>query len=159
MVLRNAQYLVPGSAGQPIQALRNFEGLAGAAPSGVDQLSPSLTINGVTETPVFRYKGGDATTSAWPAWGYGDDLAIAGAGSDPVPNAGSPGLGVIDDSIDYQGGKYHEAAAATSGDVTTEDMVIELVFEFDATADTRYISKRAAGVGWMVYSNGTNLIA
>jgi len=96
--------------------------------NGVDYLNPVLTINGITETPVFRYKGGDASASGLPAWGYGPDLDFASAGDDPTYNDGSPLLGANDDSVKFNNGDFFRYDASTTfADITSEDIVMEMV--------------------------------
>ena len=70
---------------------------------GVDNLNPSLTMNGVTVTPMYRYKGGDAGASAWAPWTYGESLALQ-TGTAPSYNQGSPLLGTNDVAVKGNGG-------------------------------------------------------
>lgn len=128
--------------------------------AGVHRLNPALTINGVTVLPTLRYKGGDATATQWPAWGYGETLAIAGAGTAPTLNTGSPLYGASDDSVRSNGdgsvaatGKSY-AGSATLGNLGTDDVVVELIFEVAATTDyilgKGTIGEATAGKGWWV---------
>lgn len=118
-------------------------------PPSVANLPAAMTINGITELPQFRYNGLDATVSAWPKWGYGADLAIAGAGADVVPNARSPLMGALDDSVMGGGGKYFECADTFTGDLGTEDPIWELVWK--KADDIGLVSKRSGlGIGWSI---------
>jgi hypothetical protein len=126
------------------------------ASNGVDNLDPSLTINGITDTPVFRYKGGDATAAIWPHWTYGEQLTISASGTLPTPNELSPLLGANDDSILYRAGRQHNAANNTLGDVTTEDIVFEVVAQMPNGTFSGLFHKRIGNlVGWSVYCTNT----
>jgi hypothetical protein len=105
-------------------------------PPSVANLPASLTINGITVTPTFVYKGKDATASSWPADAYGETLSIAGSGTVPTINDGSPLLGSNDDSVKFELGKCYQPADAIPGDVTTEDMLFEIVWRPYQTAAT-----------------------
>lgn len=96
--------------------------------SSVGLLNPALTINGITAYPVFRYNGGDANSSNWSPWKYGESLALQ-AGTAPTYNAGSPLLGLKDDSVEFNAGGYYRAGNNTFADLTTEDFVIEIVYK------------------------------
>jgi hypothetical protein len=119
-------------------------------PSSVANLNPSLTINGITELPVFRYKGPDATVSAWTPWTYGESLAIAGSGADVTPSQGSPCLGAatVDGSVKFNAAKYFAASGNTFADVTTEDMVFEAVLKWSTTDGKRQWGKWNSGPGY-----------
>jgi hypothetical protein len=136
-----------------------FNVLNPVSKAGVDNLDPELTIGNVTKTPVFRYKGGDASGTDWPKWTYGEDLDFVSDGSNPTYNTGSPGLGTNDDAITYNAGSYHEAPSSSTGDVTTEDVYFEALI-YVGIEDNRYlISKYDNGVaGWYFYGVSSNKI-
>jgi hypothetical protein len=118
----------------------------------VDSLDSSLTINGTAVTPEFRYKGGDADGTDWAPWGYGETLALQ-AGTAPSYNQGSPLYGVNDDSVKFNGGGYYQADNNTFGDVSTNDIVLEMIFKVPAGANEIAISKRdGTNAGWQLYS-------
>lgn len=108
---------------------------------GVDNLDPNMTINGVTETPVFRYKGGDADGTDFDYWGYGETLTIQ-SGTAPSYNQGSPLLGTNDDSVKFNAGGYYIASGTSFADITTEDIVIEAVIKISAAGSKGVFSKR-----------------
>jgi hypothetical protein len=118
----------------------------------VANLDPNLTINGTTVTPTFRYKGGDCDATDCDAWDYGDALTRTAVATPPDYNDGSPLLGANDDSVHFNGSDYYQSAAATTGDVTTEDMVVELVAKFDnIAADMWFLDKYVGPAqGWGV---------
>ncbi len=124
-----------------------------ANPSGVAELDPNLTINSVTETPVFRYKGGDADGTEITPWGYGETLDLQ-AGTVPTYNDGSPGLGAFDDSVKFNNGGYYKADNVNFGQITTEDFVIEVVFKYDAATTDAIAGTRDTGNGWSLYTTG-----
>jgi hypothetical protein len=79
---------------------------------------------------MFRYKGGDATTSSWIPWEYGSTIPIAGTGDLPSINQGSPLLGLLDGSVKGNGGKYYQMADSSTYDISTEDIIFETVFKY-----------------------------
>jgi len=119
--------------------------------SGVDNLDPFLTINGITVEPMFRYKGGDADSTDWNYWTYGEDLTAGGSGGSF--NDGSPGLGVNDDSTAPEATRYWVASDNTFADITTEDFVLELVFKWSTTNDVRIINKYVSPNGYLLQEN------
>lgn len=122
--------------------------------NGVGQLNPLLTINSKTVEPLFRYKGGDATSSTWPAWGYGQNLDAAGsAGSF---NTGSPCLGANDDSVDGDGTRYYTSPNAGDYSVNTDDIVFEVIFKHQATTFVRFYSNYNSGTKGLIIGNGTS---
>lgn len=101
--------------------------------SGVDNLNPALRINGTIVYPTFRYKGGDASASGWAPWGYGSSLSLAGSGSAPTYNDGSPCLGSNDDSVLFNTTKYFQAPDNTLWTPGTNDIVFEAVCQIGNT--------------------------
>lgn len=130
-------------------------------PFGVDRLPPGLTINGVTVVPTLRYKGGDATTLAWPQWVYGSELAIAGAGSAVTPNQGSPLLGPNDDSVLYNNGKYHLAGDTDLGQMGTRDITIEAFLRIPENGSNEVVIRKRAGTddGWLLRVNSAGTVS
>lgn len=122
--------------------------------SGVALLPAALTINGVTETPDGRYKGGDATQAIWSAWGYGVELAIVNRSTDPAINDGSPLLGDEDDSVRLTNGDHY---VGDVGDLATEDAVIELFFRMGSSGILLARRQGGTGNGWLVYRSGSSL--
>ena len=118
--------------------------------NGVGRLPAALTINSITEYPVFRYTagGGMATTAFWDPWGYGETLDIAGAGDLPTPNSGSPLMGPMDNAILGVGAKYYEAAGALFADVTTEDIVLEVVLKMPTVVTAQSVLGKYSTTGW-----------
>ena len=94
--------------------------------NGVARLDAPLTINSTTVYPTFRYTagGGMVTTALWNPWGYGEALAITGAGDLPTPNSGSPLMGPLDDSVLFNAAQYYKASGTSFANITTEDFVI-----------------------------------
>lgn len=106
----------------------------------VNNLNPSLTVNGITETPMFQYKGGDASASGFPAWTYGDSLNATGSGG--TFNAGSVLMESNDDSWLGSATRYFQSANGALNDITTEDFVFECLIKPNETGET-YFSKAA----------------
>jgi hypothetical protein len=124
-------------------------------PPSVERLPAALTINGITVLPTFRYKGGDANAVNWPAWGYGETLTLQ-AGTAPTLNNGSPLLGQMDDSVKFNGGGNYRATG-TTGQITTEDFVVEAMFTWAGTATLRLMDKWSA-TGWLLVAQATTAI-
>lgn len=128
--------------------------------ASVDRLSSDLTINGTTVSPTFVYYGGDASGSGWTA-ATGDNLDFVSAGTDPTYNAGSPLLGATnDDSVDFNAGDYFAEASAGSADVTTEDLVFEIVFQAAGSGTNGLMGNQdqtSPFPGWHVFENGGKL--
>ncbi len=127
----------------PIPTFRAF-----SQPSGVGNLNPNLAINGVTKTPALRYKLGDADAVGLPPWTYG--VALEPQGSGGTYNTGSPCLGSNDDSYDVEGTRWYDSGVdTTAGDITTEDIVVELLFRAGSDGGNAPIvlNKRFGGSG------------
>jgi hypothetical protein len=123
---------------------------------GVDRLDPSLTINSITETPQVRYKGGDADGTDWDHWTYGEAIDLQ-SGTAPSYNQGSPGYNTNDDSVLFNTGGYYMADDFTTGQVATEDFVIETIFQASPTNATMiFNATRASGIGFQIYMTGAN---
>ncbi len=122
-----------------------------ALPNGVGNLSPYLTINSTKVAASLRYKCGDANATNLVAWQFGATLALQ-AGTAPSYNQGSPLMGVDDDSVLFNGGGYYLCGDTTTGNVSTDDIVIEAVFKIWTLLDGDYYdtlaAKRNTGNGW-----------
>jgi len=123
---------------------------------GVDQLNPSLTINGTTKTPEIRFKGGDADGTDWNYWTYGGDLTITTATA-PSYNQGFPDVGqtgkrwdLNTDSVKFNNGAAYEDTGGTIGQIGTEDFVIEIVFKFYQTDTDFLMCTRYDAEGYLV---------
>jgi hypothetical protein len=125
-----------------------FEAIDGT--NGVGELSDDLTINSITQSPTFIYHGGDATTATWTA-ATGNNLSIAGGGSLPTPNTGSPCFGADDDTVKFNDGQYYEEAGTTFGDIGLEDFVLEFIVEAPQAISSRVFGKFGSlAPGWNV---------
>lgn len=128
--------------------------------SGVSNLDRNLTINGTTVAPTFWYKGEDASGTTWPAEVGGADglLTEAGSGASPSYAQGTPLMGT-DAAVKYNAAKYHAAPGTAFGNVTTEDMVIAVLFQPNSSTANRRIGgklKTSGGaVGWQLNFNGS----
>lgn len=115
---------------------------------GVDNLSDTLTINGTTVTPFLRYKGGDANSTNWAKWGYGDTVTLQ-AGTAPTYNNGSPGVGPNDDSVKFNGGGYYKKT--NYGHITTEDWAFEAIVKITGSAEAFAGDWVSGGAGWLLW--------
>jgi hypothetical protein len=127
--------------------------------TGVDRLESNLTINGITVAPTFRYKGGDADTIDWEEWGYGETLGYNANGGAVSVNQGSPLLGANDDSVLFDENAFYRTTDSSFADVSTEDIVFEMVFKTGALDDARYILEKRDGAneGYSLICQNTNV--
>lgn len=146
----------PSSATRAVQPPPMFDFFPGDAqyPPSVDRLDPNLCINSICNTPTLRYKGGDASAAGWAAWTYGSNLTFVNSGTDATYNAGSPLLAFNDDALRFNAGDYFHFTDNSYGDVTTEDMVVEMVYRSTASV-TRAFGKFNGADGWLFAPNLT----
>ena len=123
---------------------------------GVDQLNASLTINGTTKTPEYRYKGGDADGTDWNYWTYGGDLTLL-TGTAPSYNQGHPDVGQIGkrwdlntDSVKFNNGGAYGDTGGTIGQIGTEDFVFEIVFKYYQTDTDYLLCTRYDAAGYLI---------
>jgi hypothetical protein len=135
-----------------------FAGSARARFAGIDNLDPLFW----GRAPEFRYRGIDANLTGWIPWGYGPTLTYYGTSL--PPNLGvtsSPYLGPSSGAVELFGnngaagpGSYQDASSTTAGDVTTGDIIVELVIKFVSGGAGWIMSKGAyptGNVGWLLY--------
>ncbi len=132
--------------------------LAPGDQNGPNNLPSSLTVNGTQCTLAIDYDARDISGTSWPAR-VGDSLTEAGAGSSPTSGR-APFSEASARSAEYAvaGGKYHEAAASSTGDVTTEDLVWEVIVKVGTSAATAYGVMShfdAATAGWQVATDNS----
>jgi hypothetical protein len=109
-------------------------------------------------TPTLRYTGADAGASTWTAWDYGDTLSVQSVSVAPTLNTGSPLYGQQDDSVKFNNSDYYAASASTTGNITTEDFMIEaLIWTSDDITSTQHIIDKYNTDGWKIYTSGGNL--
>jgi len=116
--------------------------------SGISNLPAALTINGETHLPIARYRGQDATPTTWPAWGYGETLAIAGTGAAPTLGQDTPLLS-DDESVKFNGAKYY-AGTTSALNMGLKDVVIEAIVRSPSDIMTAF-SKRESSAGYQLY--------
>lgn len=131
-----------------------------AAPPSVNSLPAELVVNTTTMTPVFRYRGSDATAASWPAWGTGSTAATTATGTDPTVGVDTPLLGP-DRAVLFNNGDGYQVAGATDGDLTTEDYAIEVVLRFSGATSDGIVSKIDSGFteGWAVYNSSSTVVS
>jgi hypothetical protein len=119
--------------------------------NGVSELDDDLDINSQIVSPTFIYRGGDALAGTWPA-DVGSTLSVAGAGTLPTLNTGSPCLGAGDDSVTFEDGQYYDNASTSYGDIATEDVVFEFFSEEPFGIASQICGKcPTSGAGWRFY--------
>ena len=132
---------------------RDYPALAGRGgiDSGVRRLLETpLVINGAVGSTILRFVGSQAAAGGWPEYGGAGTLALQ-AGTAPTYGVASPFAGSLDGGVKFNAGGYF--TEASMGNVTTEDLVIEVVFS--VTAASTIIDRVTAGAaapGWVVYS-------
>lgn len=139
--------------------------LFGGGISGLQQLDSDLTINSITVSPTYRYEGKNADTSTWLA-SVGSNLAENGTGTAPTTAQGTPLNNTSDQAVKFNGNAgtadgYYQSSVPFSGNVATEDLVLELVFragQDGSNTDQTMISTRdtlVGSAGYWVKSSGT----
>jgi hypothetical protein len=100
-----------------------------AIASGPGNLSDTLVINGVTGTVVASYDARDISGTSWPArGGTVGTLSECGAGTSPTSGLPAPFTEAGARAVEFAaGGKTFCAANTSAGDVTTQDLVLELI--------------------------------
>ena len=116
--------------------------------SGLHQLDSNLTINNVSVTASFVYKGQDATATEWSPDQYGELLTIAGTGDDPIINQGTPFVSDIDRSVIWMDrGRRYSSSTGTFANLGTNDFVVEFIFKsrsgVEATGEV-FLGKRTS---------------
>ena len=92
--------------------------------SGYEKLSGTVTVNSVSVTPTYRFHGKDATAGGWnPQVG---SVAMAEANSGVTTDPTYSFSGTWGNGIDYNGGKYHQAASDAYG-IGTQDYYKEII--------------------------------
>lgn len=126
--------------------------------NGCAQLPAELCINNSCVTPLLRYHGRNATTTAWPAWDYGEALVKAEVGTDVTPNVDTPFLHTLETAVELNAADYFQASNAAFGEITTQDIVVEMVVgATDVTGNDGYIAKKintGDNTGWQVIQGG-----
>lgn len=114
-------------------------------------LPSSLTVNGETQSAFFRYEGRDANASAGWLARVGTHATLIGTGGDPTYGVSGPGPAELSQRIDFVGGtgKCFQVDSSSACEITTEDIVLEIVFRVAATvsATSKVIEKRVGGTG------------
>lgn len=119
----------------------------------LEQLPSNLTINGTTKSPVFLYLGQNATGNNWnPQSGYGNTITLQ-AGSPSLSQPAAPNLSSKDKSVLFDGTAYYQCATNSLGDITTEDIVCELVFKQAAGLKRFAWKKNGIDEGWIASTN------
>lgn len=95
--------------------------------SGVANLPQTLTFNGTTVTNSARYAASQATTSLWTATA-GGNLAISSTGVVPTVGLAAPFTASASRALSIAPAGAAYVGTAVDWDVTTEDVVYELIF-------------------------------
>jgi hypothetical protein len=139
-----------------------FAGSSRARFAGIDNLDPEIW--GVL--PQYRFRAIDATASAWPCWGYGQNLTYHGTTYAPtLGQSTSPYSGPSDIAIKFIGlddadttrGRYQNDSGVAIGNVGTVDWVTEMLFKPVTGKDGAYfLNGNSSGAGYGMYWNTSN---
>lgn len=118
------------------------------------RLPRGLALGGTIVYPTFRYLERGSTASVLAADRYGTDLAVAGSGSAITVGNGGGFVYPAHKSLKFNDGKYFKDSGTSFADVTTQDIIIELISKTNATGGQQFIiCKRhmGTGTGYQVY--------
>jgi len=116
--------------------------------SSLSGLSGELCINGTCVAPTFRYEAKDADGSDWDAATYGEQLTAYGSGG--AFDQATPLTDTSDKSVNPETTRYWKASGNDFADVTTEDMVVEMVVKATDTSGDYVLTKYDGSTGWYV---------
>lgn len=127
-------------------------------PPSIRNLPAALNLASGSVDPTFRYWPQNATTTAWLAAGYGDDLTGAGSGTYPTVDWGNPLLGDDNRGVLFAGTsqRYYDGGAA--GNLSTYDFAFEIVTigaTVGATMGKGYYN--AGYQGWSFFTSANTL--
>lgn len=119
--------------------------------SGLNNLEPELIIDGYTESPLFLYKGQGATATEWtPEVGEVLDPVVVDGFTfdDGVPFTNSEDRSVYFDGV----GSFTATGNNDFANITTEDIVIEIVFNSQNPGSNRgFFGKQGGSTGWRIW--------
>jgi len=133
-----------------------------AETNGVARLDTSMvpSAGGAATDPDFIFLGGDADGTDWTTASFpGTPVACTrqAVAVQPTYNDGSPCLSATDDSVLFNESDYYLAPNTTFGQVTTEDFIVEAVFNSGALdAQKVMLATRVGGVGYALYTTAAN---
>ena len=124
--------------------------------SGYKNLPANITCDSTEVAPAIRLEAEDADLTEWADVLNSTSLPVAGTGADMEFDEICPGL--EDSHVKFNAGKYYKATSSSLGDVGTDDIVIEFIYQHK-TAITYLVNKMAGSTAnaIFVYTNGTNL--
>lgn len=135
---------------------------AGAATvDGISALARSAVLYGQTIAPSLFYTAAGYNGTTWVGE-YGPTLVLAGTGAAPTLVDGPTEAVAPEDAAvrcNYSTGKHFSSTPdVASGDVSTEDIVVEVWIKPGANALEFVFSKRGSTTqGWFVYSSSTSV--
>lgn len=138
------QRMVANRLGTPERGGASFElEPGGTGTGGYDYLSAGLTINGTTVAPTLRCLGEDADGTDWDCTGTDAAALALQAGGAPTTGAAVPTVDTNDRAVDFNAGGWYQAPNNSIGNLGTDDIVIEAVFQAQvASASREIIAKR-----------------
>ena len=127
---------------------------------GVAALSDSLTVDGSTLTPDVSCDFTNTSPNTGVTCGTGGAFSVASSGTSlDVVRAPAPGEG----AVRFNGGTVLQTASTTLGDVTTQDVVYEMVVKTNTTSFHGIVGKKSGdnttGAGWYfaTFNNGASI--
>lgn len=126
-----------------------------------NNLSDTLTVNSVPLTLALACDAQGVSGTTWVCRGPSGNVTLseAGTGASPTTSTLTPWRAL--DSAERQttyaaGAKRHDAPATTTADITTDDIVIEIVGKVSATSGAIIADKGLAGTdGWQLSQSTT----
>jgi hypothetical protein len=137
------------------------------SPGSITDLLAPVTINGVTKTPTFRYRGGDVYEDPgpvyrWPAWGYAaDEYATVQTGSGwsdgEMDPCGEPRAFLFGTDPPY----IYAQTPTTGWDLGVDDVYFECMFQTDdlAQLEQAIASKNYSWHGWWLWITAAKRLA
>lgn len=124
----------------------------------VQNMSPTVTINGVTGDTILHVVGNDASISALNVHDYGVQIPVNSTGGDPLIKQYSPFMGPWDFPVQINNaGKVYRASSTSSYNLGTLDFNINIVFRTSSkipNAGNRTIIAKgtsASTIYWVLY--------
>lgn len=111
-----------------------------AGDSGYSNLQETVSINGVSVTPSWKYTGANASTTELVATA-GTTLPIASSGTDVSTGQYTPFTTETDTAVLFNSGKVYQAASAATGDPGANDIMLEAICQISANEASVVIAK------------------
>lgn len=121
-------------------------------PPSLANIPYTMAVGGTMVPPTVRYSAYDAYDSYWPADAYGQQLVLHS--TSPIFDAGTPLMGVYDESLTLAGG-YYTGLSADVADITTGAFTVCFFGAVDDLSNYPVVMDKrdGTGKGWYAYIN------